>query len=415
MMLAAGCAGQWVALMIATVCAAATLPATSEATPPSAPTGAAGPGLDRFDTIISGLVSNFSLPGAGFALVRNGRLVLARGYGLADVDAGQPVEPTTRFLLASVSKSITAATVLKLVEEGRVTLDDKAFRILDDIPPPPGGIADPRTADITVRDLLYHAGGWNRRTSGDPMTYGRRVARSLGVREPVSPRDLVRYMLGQPLDFTPGTSTVYSNYGYMLLGMIIARTSGQRYAAYVEASTLRPMGITGMVNGGGLARYVLDEARRYNPDGRLVPRGGLPAVAFASGTWIGSVVDLARFMAVIGGSKPPRLLSEATWQQMLAPPPPPIPPRPNGSHFGMGWDVVEQTPGGVFYHKDGGVVGTTTWVEHDPLGVDWVLLINAGLGKPKGPQLHREFQREIRAAIRATTPWPDVDLFDRYR
>ena len=53
------------------------------------------------------------------------------------------------------------------------------------------------------------------------------------------------------------------------------------------------MGITGMVNGGGLARYVLDEARRYNPDGRLVPRGGLPAVAFASGTWIGSVVDLA--------------------------------------------------------------------------------------------------------------------------
>lgn len=382
---------------------------------PAGPTGAAGAGLERFDAVIGGIIQEFQIPGAGFALLYNGRLVLARGYGLADVEARRPVEPTTRFLLASVSKSITAAAVLKLVEEARVRLDDQAFRILDDVPPPPGGIVDPRTGDITVRDLLYHAGGWNRRSSGDPLTFGPQVARALGVRLPVTPRELTRYMLGQPLDFTPGTRAVYSNYGYMLLGMIIERVTGRRYAEYVQASTLEPMGIVGMVDGAGRTEYVPDEARRYGPDGRLDPRGGLPPTHFASGAWISSAVDLARFMAVIGGSRPPRFLSAATWQEMLAPPPAPIPLRPSGRHFGMGWDVVEPTPSGILYLKDGGVLGTTTWVEHDPRGVDWVLLLNSSKGRPEGPDLHQEFQREIRAAIEATINWPAVDFFDLYR
>ena len=70
---------------------------------------------------------------------------------------------------------------------------------------------------------------------------------------------------------------------------------------------------------------------------------------------------------------------------------------------------------GPGYHKDGGVAGTTTWVEHDPKGVDGVLLFNASKGKPKGPELHQEYQHEMRGAISATTTWPDVDLFGRYR
>lgn len=413
-------AGPTVALLLIAGCAAA--PAQIGAAgrgamdrAPAAPTGVAGPGLERFDAIIEGIIREFQIPGAALALAYRGRLVLARGYGLADVEAGRPVEPTTRFLLASVSKSITAAAILKLVEEQRVGLDDKVFRVLDDIPMPPGGVADPRSLDVTVRELLYHAGGWNRRTSGDPMTFGRRVARSLGVAEPIGPRELVRYMLGQRLDFTPGTRSVYSNYGYMLLGMIVERVSGRRYAEYVQASVLHPMGVMAMVEGAGRSDYVPGQARRYDPEGRLDRRGGLPPVHFASGAWIGSAVDLARFMAVIGGEKPPRFLEVATWQAMLAAPPPPIPLRPGGAHFGMGWDTVEETPAGVLYHKDGGVLGTMTWIEHDPRGVDWALLLNESKGKPEGPDIHQEFLRGIRAAIAATAAWPDVDFFDQYR
>lgn len=203
--------GHALAMVLITGCAAASAGGATERAP-AAPSGVAGPGLERFDAIVTGLIREFDVPGAGFAIVYKGRLVMARGYGWADVEAGQPVEPTTRFLLASVSKSITAATILKLAEDGRLKLDDKVFTILADLPPPPGGVADPRSADITVRQLLYHAGGWNRRTSGDPTTFGPRVARTLHVRQPVTPRDLATYMLGQPLDFTPGTRAVYSNY-----------------------------------------------------------------------------------------------------------------------------------------------------------------------------------------------------------
>jgi CubicO group peptidase (beta-lactamase class C family) len=264
-----------------------------------------------------------------------------------------------------------------------------------------------------VLDLLYHAGGWDRQTSGDPLTFGERVARALGVPQPIEPRQLVRYMLSQPLDFTPGTKTVYSNYGYMLLGLIIERVTGQPYAPYVRENTLAPMGITGIVEGAGRREYVPGEAVRYGPNGEPDRIGGLPPVHFASGAWIASAVEMAKFMAVLGGERPPAFLQAQTFARMLEPPPPPIPLRPNGSHFGMGWDSVLRRPNGVLYEKDGGVLGTTTWVEHRPNGAAWVLLINKS-DRSEGQELHAAFLREIRQALDETTVWPSRDLFADY-
>jgi len=380
-----------------------------------APTGMAGPGLERFDAVITRLMREFEIPGAGFALVRNGRLVMARGYGWADVEAGRPAEPTTLFLLASVSKSITAVTILKLVEDGRLRLDDKVFAILSDIPPPPGGVADPRTAEITVRQLLYHSGGWNRRTSGDPATFGPRVARRLHVRQPITPRDLVRYMLGQPLDFTPGTDAVYSNFGYMLLGMIVERVAGAPYAEVVQSTTLVPMGITGMIDGAGRGEraYFPGEARRYGPDGRIAP-GGLPPTHFASGAWIGSSVDLVRFLTAVDGTRTAPFLSAALTHRMLSPSPGGVGIHPNGAWFGLGWDDVQRRAHGVLFEKDGGLTGSMTWIEHDPSGVDWALFFNRTVSREMDQQAHREFVSGMRDAIATTTAWPDVDLFSRY-
>lgn len=363
--------------------------------------------------MLTRIIERFSLPGAAFAVVYRGRLVLARGYGHANLEQKVAVEPGTRFLLASVSKSITAATIVKLVEDGRLRFEDRAFDLLSGIEPLDPARVDPRSAQITVLDLLYHAGGWDRDTSGDPLTYGERVARALGVRGPVGPRELVRYMLSQPLDFTPGTKCVYSNYGYMLLGLIIERVTGGAYEPYVRASTLEPMGIRGAVDGAGHPRYFPGEARRYGPDDHLVPAGGLPAVHFASGAWIASAVEMARFLAVLGGERPPAFITPASFARMLAPPPPPIPLRSDGGHFGMGWDDVLHRPEGVLYSKDGGVLGTTTWIEHRPSGASWVLLINSS-NRADGPELHRAFVSEIRQALDATATWPDGDLFGDY-
>ena len=134
---------------------------------------------------------------------------------------------------------------------------------------------------------------------------------------------------------------------------------------------------------------------------------------FASGAWIASAVEMARFMAVIGGARPPAFLAPASFARMLQPPPAPIPPRPGGGHFGMGWDNVLQRQEGVLYEKDGGVMGTTTWVEHRPNGASWVLLINSS-NRADGPELHRTFLREIRQALDATTSWPAGDIFADY-
>jgi len=386
--------------------------ATAHAATPT--TGStAGPGLAHLDPVLTGIVERFSLPGAAFAVVYQGRLVLARGYGYANLEEQVQVEPGTRFLLASVSKSITAATIVKLVEDGRLRFEDRAFDLLSGIEPLDPARVDPRSAQITVLDLLYHAGGWDRDTSGDPLAYGERVARALDVRGPVGPRELVRYMLSQPLDFTPGTKCVYSNYGYMLLGLIVERVTGGAYEPYVRAATLEPMGITRAVDGAGHPRYFPGEARRYGPDNHLVPAGGLPAVHFASGAWIASAVEMARFLAVIGGDRPPAFLTPASFARMLAPPPAPISLRPDGGHFGMGWDNVLKRPEGTLYEKDGGVLGTTTWIEHRPSGASWVLLINSS-NRADGPALHRAFVSEIRQALDATSSWPEGDLFGDY-
>ena len=399
------------ALALLVGCATGARSAEVERALATQPTGSAAPGLTHFDSIVPGILERFDVPGAGFAIVKDGRLVLARGYGLADVAAGRRVEPDTPFLLASVSKSITAATVLKLVEQGRLRFEDRAFAILDELRPPPGRELDPRIKQIAVQDLLYHAGGWDRETSGDPLTFEPRVRRALHLRGPMTPRELAHYMLGQPLDFTPATKCVYSNFGYMLLGMIIERVTGERYLSFVQETTLQPMGLR-VYEGAGRTEYAPGEARRYGPEGQLVAKPGLPPVHFASGAWIASAKDMARFMARISGERAPGFLSPSLFTRMLSPPPPPVPPRGNGTHFGMGWDVVDRGPEGVLFEKDGGVLGTTTWVEHRPNGAIWVLLMNVSLGKAHGPELHRMFKAEIRRAIDAVTDWPTVDLFD---
>jgi CubicO group peptidase (beta-lactamase class C family) len=119
------------------------------------PTGAAGPGLERFDALIQNILERSGIPGASLAMARGGRLVLARGYGLADVATGERVQPQTRFVLASVSKAITAVTVLKLVQEGRLSLEATVLPFLAAGESP----VDPRWQVITVEMLLRHEGG----------------------------------------------------------------------------------------------------------------------------------------------------------------------------------------------------------------------------------------------------------------
>src|SRR5579884_1117525 len=116
--------------------------------------GQAGPGLEVLDAAVRAMLRHHGIPGASLALAYQGRLVLAKGYGYADLAADAPVQPTTLFGLASLSKPITALAILRLIEEGKLTLESRPFELLAHLRPPRGARVDRRLRDITVRQLL---------------------------------------------------------------------------------------------------------------------------------------------------------------------------------------------------------------------------------------------------------------------
>ena len=168
-----------------------------------------------FDKLLVSFMKENKVPGAALAVVRNGKLVVRRGYGFADRERKEPVEPDSLFRIASVSKPITAVAILKLAEDGKLHLDDKVAAILGLAP------KDPRFSDITVHQLLRHQAGFDRGASFDPMFRSVRIAKDLGVPPPAKPEHSIRYMERRPLDVDPGARYAYSNSGYCLLGRVV--------------------------------------------------------------------------------------------------------------------------------------------------------------------------------------------------
>src|SRR5262249_15681075 len=147
----------------------------------------------------------------------------------------------------SISKPITSAAIMQLVERKKLRLDDQVFDLLHlESKAPPGAKIDPRWRKVTVRELLQHRGGWDRTKSFDPMFRPVQFARDAGAKPPAAQAQIIRAMLGHPLDFEPGERDAYSNFGYCLLGRVIEAASGLSYEGYVRQHVLAPLGIHDM-------------------------------------------------------------------------------------------------------------------------------------------------------------------------
>jgi CubicO group peptidase (beta-lactamase class C family) len=369
-------------------------------------TGRAMPRLKRFDSVMLGLIEKHRFPAASLAMAREGRLVFARGYGFAELKGRTTVRPAMQFGIGSVSKTITAVAVLKLVEAGKLRLDDRAFAILGDLKPVEGAKVDPRRDRITVRMLLNHSSGYE---NGVQLA---EAAKAFGIgRDDLTAAQLVRYSLGRPLEYDPGTQARYSNAGYVVLGEIVAHLGGRPYEEYVTRQVLAPMGIRHAALGTRSKTYPADWVHRYDHQGKeLDPLP--PAAGGAAGFWVTSTVELIRFLTSVGGSRGPRFFSPSTRQEMFAPPPPPLQPRANGKHFGLGWDTVEHTPQGPVYTKNGGVPGYRAFIGHLRGDVDWAFLATDASGD-QGE--NSEAAAAITREIERTNIWPEVDLFDQFR
>ena len=384
-----------------------------------------------FDREVEAFMQAREVPGGALAVVKDGRLVYAKGYGWADRDKHTPVEPTSLFRIASVSKPFTAVAVLQLVEQGQLSLDTRAFDLLG-LAPLPGHVMDPRLNAITVRQLLEHTGGWDRDKSFDPMFMSRQIAQAVGTKPPADPEAIIRYMLGQPLQFDPGTKSVYSNFGYCVLGRIIAKLTGKTYEQYVREAVLAPLGIKDMRLGctlaGGCApgevTYCIRGAGQaecvFNPHPVPVPwpYGGFSLEAMdAHGGWIASAVDLARFAAALDDPRHCPLLKPETIREMYALPPAPVGRKADGSPedawYACGWMVrpVGRTGKANYWHN-GSLPGTSTLLVRRWDGLSWVVLFNQRSDDPKLSD--GEIDGALHRAADAVRQWPTGDLFAKY-
>jgi N-acyl-D-amino-acid deacylase len=378
-------------------------------------TGKAGEELIPIDTAMLKIMDRHGVPGAALAIAKNGKLVYAKGFGWSNVTKDEPIKPDTLFGLASLSKTITAVATLKLVEQRLLDLDDRVFAILKDIRAPRGARVDPVLRDVTVRHCLNHSGGWDRKVSGDPLNWEPQICRAFRLRPPLSARQFIEFTLTLPLNFVPGTDAVYCNIGYVLLGEVIARASGMAYERFVQENVLRPMGITRMRLHPREGRYLLGETLRYLAGSFIpLPPMRLP-MADSAGGWSASVVDLARFLTNLDGSRGESLLSEKTRKRMLEPPPPPLKPRANGTYFGLGWDSVLLKDGTFAYFKDGSWQGIRTFMKRLPTGVNWALFYNASMEfDPQDQQTVSHTVREVHQLIEELRKFPDIDLFKEF-
>jgi len=384
--------------------------------------GAPAPRLAAFDELVTGLLGRYQVPGAALAVAKDGRLVLAHGYGLADRDQKQPVQPDSLFRVASISKPVTSVAVLSLVERGKLRLDDRAFGILN-----LGEPSDDRVRRVTIRQLLLHAGGWDRDKGFDPMFIPFKAAEAAGAKPPASCEAVIRYMLTQPLQFDPGSATSYSNFGYCVLGRVIEKVSGQSYEEYVRSAVLAPIGITRMRIGHTRAEErAPDEVRYYDFPGaplarsvfpserERVPRpyGGFYIEAMDShGGWIASAIDLVRFLVHADGTVKPALLKPETVSQMIARPAARLVTEP-GTWYGLGWQVRKAGQDANWWHI-GSLDGTTTLMVRTFQGMYWALLLN---GSPKQQdKLFDAMDEGLWKAAGSIKEWPQRDLFDRFR
>lgn len=378
-------------------------------------TGWSGPKMDSLELLVLEIMDRHGIPGASLAIAKNGKLVFAKGFGFMNAAQNQATRPDTLFAVASISKPITALAILKLIEEGKLKLDDPVLPLLAHIRPPRGARVDPRFGQITVRQLLNHSGGWDRNKSGDPINWAPQISRKLGLTGPPSSEQFISFMLAMPLDFEPGTREVYSNVGYIMLGKIIEKVSGQGYEAYVRKSVLAPMGIKAARVHKGQKTYFENESGRFVPGtGALIPPLQLPMLE-AAGGWSISTVDLVKLMTSLDATRGKPFFGEVMFKTMMAPPPPPIKPRPNGTYPGLGFYFVQSTDEGLAFAQNGSWHGARAFMKRMPTKTCMALAFNASM-EPDilDMQLVKDAVHKVRETVENFRDYPDVDLFKEF-
>jgi N-acyl-D-amino-acid deacylase len=247
-----------------------------------------------------------------------------------------------------------------------------------------------------LRHLLQHSGGWDRDTIGDFLFSLDEISSVLGVPKPVSTEDVIRYSLTRPLQYPPGTRFAYSNVGYIVLGRVIERVSGQSYESYVRDQVLAPLDVhSASIAGSHLGDRGPFEAKYYAYYADLQGQSEFPGEGRvpkpymfdmqrldAAGGWVVSPVDLTRVIAALDAQLQPSFLTPDSRSQMLAPPPY---LGTAGLSYSVGLNYPDSAwygfaisvgPTNQTYGHGGALPGTAASVFHDARGYSMAVLMN---------------------------------------
>jgi len=295
----------------------------------------------------------------GTVLVAKGdQLLINRGYGFANLEWNTPNAPDTRFRIASITKQFTAAAILILQERGKLKVEAPLKTYISDIPH--------AWNDVTVFNLLTH-------TSGIPDFIN--LADSPNFQTlPQRPEQLIAKIRDKPLQFAPGSDRAYSNTGYLLLGLVIEKVSGESYAQFVKENLLNP---SGMRDSGYDTHAAVIHHRAsgytYGPDGfQNAPYLDM-SIPFAAGGLYATTGDLLRWERALFGGK---ILSSASLEQMTT---------PFKQNYGLGL-VIQRLDGDKITDHSGSLEGFNSRLIHGERN-NLVVVVLSNVSGPATDQL----------------------------
>ncbi len=276
-------------------------------------------GLDSVDRFVQAERERQHIPGLSVAILRGDSVVLARGYGMANVELGVPASERTIYQSGSVAKQFTAAAIMLLVQDGRLHLNDTITRWLPEGPSWWHG--------ITIRHLLTHTSGIKDYTDS-----------TLDLRRDYTEAQLVQLAGSLPADFEPGTHWSYSNTGYVLLGIIIHRVTGEFYGDFLRERVFGPLGMntTRVISE---AAIIPNRAAGYELHGDTLRNQSWVSPTLnttADGALYFTVLDLAHWATGLNHARAPSRQSlDTSWT--------PVRLSDDGTYpYGFGWSLVPQ-------------------------------------------------------------------------
>ncbi len=308
--------------------------------------GAPAAAADLAQRIDASIAPSFTpdMPGAAIIVTRDGKAIFRKAYGSADLDAKLALDPGMAMRVGSITKQFTATAILILAEQGKLSLHDDIRTCLPAFPD--------KGKPITIEHLLTHTSGIRNYT--DDPGFVAAMARDLSVTQ------LIATFKDAPLAFAPGERFAYSNSGYVLLGAIIEKVSGMRYADFVAQRIFEPLGMRHTAYD-GYERSKVVHARGYRGGAGKFVAGAPVSMSqpFAAGALVSTVDDLARWDAAITAG---RLLGRASWKQAFT-----AYTLNNGasSGYGYGWGIGRLQGSTAIVHG-GGISGFSAFAMRLP-------------------------------------------------